>query len=123
MADPYVPHSTDTPVPLWLLQAPAGQLSGDGQLHELIRERRSKAHESDADRELWYLPPALCQQHFGRGDLEAIISAGSSAATWLQLRFGGALQTTVLHRNWLRLHALALPPAAAPAPVGLDSGL
>ena len=40
MAYPFESIPSDTSAPLQLLLAPLGWLSGDGQLHELMRERR-----------------------------------------------------------------------------------
>jgi hypothetical protein len=44
---------------LTLLLAPTGQLSGDGQLRELMAERRS---HTGGDAALWFLPPSLLQE-------------------------------------------------------------
>lgn len=121
MAHPFASEPRTPLVPLSLLRAPVGQLSADGQLRELMQERRSHGPQSGRDQELWYLTPELCDQSFGRDDLEAIVSAGDATAVWLQLRFGGELLASDLPIDWLRLHARLLPPAAAPAPVGVDS--
>ena len=117
MAHPFASIPAETTAPLQLLLAPRGQLSGDGQLHELMRERRR--HEAQArgskargDGGLWYLPPTLCRQTFGPGDLEGVVLRNCSAALWLQLRFGGELHGVALEPDWLALKALELPPAA-----------
>ena len=92
MTHPFASIPAETTAPLQLLLAPRGQLSGDGGL--------------------WYLPPTLCWQTFGRGDLEGVVLRNCSAALWLQLRFGGELHGVALEPDWLALKALELPPAA-----------
>ena len=98
---------------LQLLLAPCGQLSGDGQLRELMQERRR--HVGNASGGLWYLPPALAAELPLPGEVayEALAIADPSAAVWLQLRFGGTLRSASLSSAWLHEKALELP---APAP-------
>jgi len=55
MAHPFQPDTCS--LALQLLVAPCSQLSGDGQLRELMQERRR--HLGSASGGLWYLPPAL----------------------------------------------------------------
>ena len=114
---------------LHLLLAPSGQLSSDGQLRELMGEHRRHAAAGgdgeggeDSGGEdgggLWFLPEALCRQHFGLERMEGLVARASSTAIWLQLRFGGQLQTINLPSDWLCAKAMALPPSAPDAPVG-----
>jgi hypothetical protein len=111
---------------LSFLVAPRGQLSGDGQLRELIEERRQR---KGADVELWYLDPELVEelhltqafQHSPAKEqgqarpqdpIEAIVAADAAVITWLQLRFGGCSGTLALTTGWLQKRAGALPPRA-----------
>lgn len=107
------------------LVAPLGELSGDGQLRELIEERRQR---QGADVELWYLGPELVEelrlgQAFShppgarpagpQGErIEAIVAGEESVITWLQLRFGGCAGTLAIPTNWLQERAGGLPPRA-----------
>jgi hypothetical protein len=104
--------------PLQLLLAPSGQLSDDGQLRELIAERRDR---QGANVELWYLRPAvlaaLLPEH-GAGQ-EAVVAADPAVITWLQLRFGGSVSTAVLDPQQLHNRAGGLPPRAPLAAVTL----
>lgn len=114
---------------LSFLVAPRGQLSGDGQLRELIEERRQR---KGADVELWYLGPELVEelrlaQGFRhppakdqspgspRGPIEAIVAGEASVITWLQLRFGGCAGSLALPAGWLQERAGGLPPRAPAA--------
>ena len=101
----------ETPLNLQLLLAPPGQLSGDGQLRELMLERRR--HLNSASGDLWVLPR-------GREGQEAIAIADPAVAIWLQLRFGGVLQPARIHRAWLDRMALELPAAAGVPALGVD---
>ena len=102
---------------LGLLLAPQGQLSGDGQLRELIQEQRER---KGAQAAIWYLPPALVRQlGLGPAEEEAVASADAATLTWLQLRFGGAVRPCNLRPEDLAQQAAALPPAAPLAGVGL----
>lgn len=104
-----------------LLVAPCAQLSGDGQLRELMQERRR--HLQTGSGGLWYLPPQLTAQLGLRqgsdnaNSQEALAIADPSAAIWLQLRFGGELQQHSLSTHWLNSCALELPAPAPPAAV------
>lgn len=114
---------------LSFLVAPLGQLSGDGQLRELIEERRQR---NGADVELWYLGPDLVEElqltqafrHFRAKDqdqlrpqepIEAIVAGDAAVVTWLELRFGGCAGTLALPTGWLQERAAALPPRAPAA--------
>lgn len=128
MAHPFDPASPNRCDSLQLLIAPCGSLSADGQLRELMRERRRHAAlgEGGEDEEncggLWFLPEALCRQHFGLEGMEGLVARASSTAIWLQLRFGGQLQTINLPSDWLCAKAMALPPSAPEAAVGAAAG-
>lgn len=104
--------------PLAMLLAPGGQLSDDGQLRELIAERRDR---HGAQVELWYLQPpvlaALLPEH-GAGQ-EAVVAADPAVITWLQLRFGGSVSTALLDPQQLHNRAGGLPPRAPLAAVSL----
>jgi hypothetical protein len=96
-----------------VLLAPAGDLSGDGQLRELISERRERQGGTGA---IWYLPPPLVAE-LGLGEgLEAVVTPTASVLTWLQLRFGGRVAGPAsqarLTTAWLDAEAGALPPRA-----------
>ncbi|WP_286195468.1 hypothetical protein [Synechococcus sp. CCAP 1479/9] len=114
---------------LSFLVAPLGQLSGDGQLRELIEERRQR---KGADVELWYLgqdlveelhlaqafrhPPAKHQDPgSAQGPIEAVVAGDAAVITWLQLRFGGCAGSLALPTGWLQERAGALPPRAPSA--------
>ncbi len=114
---------------LSFLVAPLGQLSGDGQLRELIEERRQR---NGADVELWYLGPDLVEElrlaqafrHSRAKDqdqlrpqepIEAIVAGDAAVVTWLELRFGGCAGTLALPTGWLQERAAALPPRAPAA--------
>jgi hypothetical protein len=142
---PLTPHAamaattqTPTTAPLRsfsFLVAPLGELSGDGQLRELIEERRQR---KGADVELWYLGPDLVEElrlgqafshpsgagpagpHGERsqdhGRIEAIVAGEASVITWLQLRFGGCAGTLAIPTDWLQERAMGVPEAA-PSPL------
>ncbi|MCP9929143.1 hypothetical protein [Cyanobium sp. CH-040] len=111
--------SADAPQTWHVLLAPAGDLSGDGQLRELIRERRERQGGTGA---IWYLQPRLVADlGLGQGpglgeELEAVVTPAASVLTWLQLRFGGRaagpLSQARLTTAWLDAEAGALPPGA-----------
>jgi hypothetical protein len=99
---------------LGLLLAQAGQLSGDGQLRELIEERRGR-HGGTGP--IWYLAPAqVAALGLGRGE-EAVVTPSPAVLTWLQLRFGGRTSQADIPAAWLVAEARALPPAACLAPL------
>ncbi|MEI6029777.1 MAG: hypothetical protein WCQ20_01275 [Synechococcaceae cyanobacterium ELA739] len=94
---------------LHLLLAPHGQLSADGQLGELIRERRSRL---GGDGGILYLSPELLvAQQLASGDQEAVAAQDPAVITWLQLRFGGRRQSWQLAVASLPDGSLELPPA------------
>ena len=120
-ADPPSPNpqahlgqAANSQTPLLLL-APLGQLSGDGQLRELIQERRGHGagNHGDGDAQLWYLPPfLLVNLRLGGRNQEGIAALETGVITWLQLRFGGCAGTLALPAGWLQERAGALPPRA-----------
>jgi hypothetical protein len=112
MSHPFEPIPAESTPPLQLLLAPLGSLSGDGQLHELMQERRRHDRQPQGDGGLWYLPAHLCRQRFGRDGVEGMVLRDCSSALWLQLRFGGELHGVTLQPDWLARMAMALPPAA-----------
>lgn len=92
-----------------VLLAPLGQLSADGQLRELIEERRGR-HEGTGP--IWYLQPdqvatlgldQACTQ-------EAVVTTSAPVLTWLRLRFGGRTSLAPVSQAWLDAEAKALPP-------------
>ncbi|NQV09649.1 MAG: hypothetical protein HQ527_00525 [Cyanobacteria bacterium] len=106
-----------------LLLAPGGQLSGDGQLRELIAERRERQGDHV---ELWHLSPLVLaallpeltagQERAGQ---EAVVAGDPAVITWLQLRFGGSMHTALLDPQQLHNQAGGLPPRAPLAAVTL----
>ena len=93
-----------------LLLAPLGQLSADGQLRELIGERRDRRNGTGP---IWYLPPELVAAlGLGQGSAEeAVVTTDAAVLTWLQLRFGGRRCTASLSTLWLDREAKSLPPS------------
>ena len=91
-----------------LLLAPFGQLSGDGQLRELIKERRG---HGGGDAQLWYLPPfLLVSLGLGSRDQEGIAALEPGVITLLQLRFGGVVSAAAdLDQASLAAKAQTLP--------------
>jgi hypothetical protein len=105
---------------LHVLLAPAGQLSSDGQLRELMAERRDRRGPQVP---LWYLSPELVQElYLASGGQEAVVAAEDAVITWLQLRFGGRTKTAVLSATQLQERAGALPPQAPQARLALAQG-
>ncbi len=99
---------------LHLLLAPLGQLSGDGQLLELFKERGEHPGLS----QLWYLKPiAIANAGLESGEplQEGVACDDAGVITWLQLRFGGIEQTMVTTADQLEGWASHLPPAAPEA--------
>ena len=94
------PRGPSLPRGFSVLLAPAPQLSGDGQLRELMIER----HGRFGDRaDLWYLPPAEVEAlGLGFPGEEAVVAADPAVATWLQIRFGGRLGAVALEPGALR---------------------
>ena len=119
---------------LSFLVAPCWQLSVDGQLRELIEERRQR---KGADGEIWYLEPDLVEElHLTqafrhppakdqepgreRQRIEAIVAAEPAVITWLQLRFGGSSGTLALPAGWLQERGGTRPPRGTPPAVVLE---
>jgi hypothetical protein len=122
MAHPFAPQSFQSQLDVQLLLAPSRQLSGDGQLRELMQERRR--HLGDGSGGLWYLSPQRLIElshiglQLGSGDTEALAIREPPVAEWLRLRFGGRLQSISLSSAWLMGEALELPAPAPLANVG-----
>ncbi len=96
------------PKALHVLLAPTGQLSGNGQLRETVRERRNRKGE---DVPFWYLSPALVKSfNISDDDVEAVVALELTAINWLKLRFGGKYIKAELDINQLRDQANGLPP-------------
>ena len=97
------------PKALYVLLAPLGQLSGNGQLRETVRERRNRKGDDVA---FWYLSPELVQKFKLPGAaMEGVVAEDLTAINWLKLRFGGESSTAQLDLDELREYATALPPA------------
>ena len=97
------------PKALYILSAPAGQLSGNGQLRETFRERRRRKGQ---DVPFWYLSPELVKKFNLPGtDVEAVVALDLTAINWLQLRFGGESFKAQLDIDELREYAADLPPS------------
>ena len=102
------PSSMSEPKALYVLLAPAGQLSGNGQLRETINERRSR---KGVDVPFWYLSPELVQKFDLPGEgVEAVVAEEATAINWLKLRFGGNSCTAELDIEQLKECASDLPP-------------
>ncbi len=98
----------DEPKTLYVLIAPEGELSGNGQLRETVSERRNRKGD---DVPFWYIPPPLVQQlGLGSSCYEAVAAEDLTAVNWLQLRFGGEVFTKELDVSLLRKEAMNLPP-------------
>ena len=98
------------PITLNVLLAPAGQLTGHGQLRESMFERRSRKGQ---DYPMWYLNSELVIK-FKLTDeqgYEAVIAEDSSTISWLKLRFGGKRFTASLNVDELWAHAGQIPEA------------
>ncbi len=96
------------PQTLYVLLAPAGQLSGNGQLRETVTERRRKKGQDVA---FWYLSPELVEKFKLPGHAcEAVVAEDRQAINWVKLRFGGESSTALLDTDQLREHAMDLPP-------------
>ncbi len=98
------------PKALYLLLAPVGQLSGNGQLRETVSERRSRNGE---DVPFWYLSPEILEKlelPCEKAGLEAVVAEDLTAINWLKLRFGGKSSTINLDIDLLREYATELPP-------------
>lgn len=109
--DPYPLTGVAQADALLVLLAPLGQLSADGQLRELIEERRDR---HDGTGRIWYIQPdqvAKLGLGLGCGE-EAVVTTSAAVLTWLQLRFGGRTSTAPISTAWLDGEAKALPPSA-----------
>ena len=97
------------PKGLYVLLAPLGQLSGNGQLRETVKERRSRQGDDVA---FWYLSPELVEKFklSGMGK-EGVVSEDLTAINWLKLRFGGESSPVQIDLEELREFATGLPPA------------
>jgi len=105
------------PQALYVLIAPAGQLTGNGQLRETVKERRNRKGE---DVPFWYLSPELVQKFDLPGTkVEAVVSEELSAINWLKLRFGGESCTAALDIDQLKEQAKDLPPAPNPKDISI----
>jgi len=100
---------------LFALVAPVGRLSGDGQLRELMQERRD--HGSLDGPGIWYVPEVWSEAVFAAVGMEAVVVREARVATWLELRFGVASQPFQMADSWLGRHAAELPPAAPVQPL------
>ncbi len=101
---------------LHLLLAPLGQLSGDGQLLELFKERGDHPGLS----QLWYLTPsAIANAGLESGEplQEGVACDDAGVITWLQLRFGGTQRTFVPTARQLERWASHRPAAAPSVPL------
>ena len=93
---------------LYVLIDPIGQLSGNGQLRETVKERRNRKGE---DVSFWYLSPELVEEFGLSGsDVEAVVAEEATAIDWLMLRFGGRKSMAQLDVAQLHATAKALPP-------------
>ena len=96
------------PKALYVLLAPIGQLSGNGQLRETIRERRKRKGD---DVHFWYLSPQLAKKfNLPGSSLEAVVAEELTAINWLRLRFGGECIKAEFVIDELHEHASSLPP-------------
>ena len=96
------------PDALYVLLAPVGQLSGNGQLRETVQERRKR---NGADVPFWYLSPELVKHFDLPGtNVEGVVASEVTAINWLKLRFGGESHTVRLDIDKLRELATELPP-------------
>ncbi len=93
---------------LYVVLAPAGQLSGNGQLRETVRERRNRKGDDIA---FWYLSPELAKKFDLPGtNVEAVVAEDLTAINWLKLRFGGETVSLKFDLDQLRELANSLPP-------------
>ncbi len=97
---------------LYVLIAPIGQLTGNGQLRETVKERRNR---KGVDVPFWYLTPDLVEKYnLSSNDCEAVVADQETAINWLKLRFGGKSLTAELDLDLLRREAMDLPPGETP---------
>ncbi len=94
---------------VYALVAPLGQLSGNGQLRETVRERRNRLGDDVA---FWYLSPPLVEKfNLSGSGMEGVVAEDSTAINWLKLRFGGESLKIEIDLEELREAAHGLPPA------------
>ncbi len=92
----------------YVLLAPVGQLTGNGQLRETISERRNR---KGPDVAFWYLSPELVKSfEISDDSFEAVVADEITAINWVKLRFGGEVITLQLDIEKLRQNAMELPP-------------
>ncbi len=93
----------------YVVLAPEGQLTGNGQLRETVSERRNRKGNDVA---FWYLPTQLVREFkLSNNSEEAVVADDPTAADWVRLRFGGRVETCKLDEEKLRQLAMELPPA------------
>ncbi len=96
------------PKALYVLIAPIGQLTGNGQLRETINERRNRKGKGVP---FWYLSPSLVKKFKIPGEnIEAVVAEDLTAIDWLKLRFGGQRLNLSLNIDELHEFANELPP-------------
>ena len=96
------------PKSVYVLIAPVGQLSANGQLRETVQERRNRQGD---DVPFWYLSPTLVEKfQLGGSGLEGVVAEELTAINWLKLRFGGESSIAQLDLDKLRDNATDLPP-------------
>ena len=96
------------PKALYVLLAPVGQLSGNGQLRETVKERRSR---NGNDVSFWYLSPSLVEKFdLSQSNLEGVVADQETAINWLKLRFGGVSFQASIDVEQLSEQATDLPP-------------
>ncbi len=94
---------------VYVLLAPVGQLSANGQLRETVQERRNRKGDAAA---FWYLSPELVQKfNLSGSGFEGVVAEELTAINWLKLRLGGERTRAELDLDQLREEANALPPA------------
>ncbi len=96
---------------VYVLLAPIGQLSGNGQLRETVEERRNRQGQDVA---FWYLSPSLVEKFdlsLSGGVMEGVVAEERTAINWLKLRFGGESRSVQIDLDQLRELANDLPPA------------
>ena len=104
---------------LYVLIAPLGQLSGDGQLRESFTERRDR---KGADYPMWYITPEIVKDlDLSMNDnSEGVIAEDPKTIAWLKLRFGGERSQTDIEKDKLWEIANELPPIPKRRDIGLN---
>ncbi len=104
------------PKALYVLLAPLGQLSGNGQLRETVKERRNR---KGTHVPFWYLSPDLVKMFDLPGtNVEGVVAAEETAINWLKLRFGGESLKAEFDIDQLLESAMDLPPEAKHRDIG-----